>query len=819
MTDIVVKIDLTARVDAKLHPEAVEAEEIVVRAERPLVQKDLTSTSVTVSSEDLKRIPTETIDQVINLQAGVVGGHFRGGRTNEVGYLIDGVPVGDPFNGSMPLQVENSSIRQMEIISGTFNAEYGQAMSGMVNIVTPEGGAKYHGSLSTYTGDYFTSHTNVFPNDGSLGKFRTKNLNATISGPVPEVEGLSFFGTGRYYHDEGYLFGTRVYNVSDKSPFQPVDASGRGLVDPNGNPIYIYTKTGDGAYVSMNPYTKRSFNGKLTYAMRGMKFSYGIFYDDNWNKYYDHAYAWTPDGIMNHYRTDWVNSFQITDDISANTFQEFKISNNFYTYKGYLYANPFDSAYVDPSQGTPISAWTFNSGGNQGDRYDRFSNTWVTQWALVSQISPKHKVSMGIEAQTSIINNHWETLENINTVERDSTRLGNPLIWISGYADLGTLNNNAYVRKPITLAAYIQDKAEYDLLIINGGVRFDYFKANAYYPYDLRNPSKNPLFPHSGMLREATPKFQVSPRLGVSFPITDKGILHFSYGHFFQIPTFESLYHNADYLVVHDNLSDYIGNPDLNAQRRVQYEVGLQQVLFENFGLEFTLYYSDIRNLLGMEILNTYDGLPYARYINRDYANVKGFILTLDRRFADFFSFKLDYTFQYASGNASDPLSVFYNNQTSPPIQTNTQALPLSWDQRSSLNFTVTVGKPGDWNVGVISQYGSGWPYTEDIRVSQGLRFENGGVKPSTFNVDIRAEKSVSYAGFNLTLFALIYNALDIKNEYNVNSASGRANTYLNLYTDQAGTIYGFNTIQQFMNDPSSFSAPREVRLGATVEF
>ena len=184
VTDIVVKIDLTARVDAKLHPEAVEAEEIVVRAERPLVQKDLTSTSVTVSSEDLKRIPTETIDQVINLQAGVVGGHFRGGRTNEVGYLIDGVPVGDPFNGSMPLQVENSSIRQMEIISGTFNAEYGQAMSGMVNIVTPEGGAKYHGSLSTYTGDYFTSHTNVFPNDGSLGQFRTKNLNATISGLI-----------------------------------------------------------------------------------------------------------------------------------------------------------------------------------------------------------------------------------------------------------------------------------------------------------------------------------------------------------------------------------------------------------------------------------------------------------------------------------------------------------------------------------------------------------------------------------------------------------------------------------------------------------
>jgi hypothetical protein len=127
------------------------------------------------------------------------------------------------------------------------------------------------------------------------------------------------------------------------------------------------------------------------------------------------------------------------------------------------------------------------------------------------------------------------------------------------------------------------------------------------------------------------------------------------------------------------------------------------------------------------------------------------------------------------------------------------------------------VGKPEDWNVGLIFSYGSGFPYTEDTRVSGGLRFENGGLKPSTFNVDMSAEKSISVANVHFTVFALVYNLLDSRNEMNVNSASGRANN--DLYTYQAGTIVGLNTIQQYVNDPTSFSAPRQIRLGFRVDY
>jgi outer membrane receptor protein involved in Fe transport len=818
VTNVQVRIDLTTRVDAKLVSEAIQTDEIVVRAERPIVQKDLTSSSVTVSAEELQRLPTEDISQVINLQAGVVAGHFRGGRSDEVAYLIDGVSVTDPFNGGMSVQVENSSIREMEIISGTFNAEYGQVMSGVVNIVTPDGGSTYHGSISGYTGDYFTNHTDVFPNVGTLSKFRTQNAQGSFSGPFPGLGDLSFFLTGRYFNDAGYLYGRRVYNITDRSPHILTNAQGVTIVDANGNPVYIMTQTGDGAFVPMNPYTRWSGNGKLSYNMRGLKLSYSVFVDKNWNKYYDHSFAWTPDGIMNHYRTDWVHSFQVTHDLSSNTYQTLKISGNDFDYKGYLYADQFDPRYVDPSQGTPISGYTFRSGGNQGDRYDRHTRTYIGQWAITSQVSPKHKLGAGAEVRFDDIYNHNMSMMNVNTTVFDSTTQA--LMFELGYPQLGAPNNQAYRKKPFEFSAFVQDKAEYELMIINAGLRFDYFNPRSSYPLDLRNPGYpgNPLFPGAGLTQRAKAKVQVSPRLGISFPITDNGIIHFSYGHFFQIPDFSNLYVNSDYLIPpSSNLSYLTGNPDLEAQRRVQYEVGLQQVLFNNVGMEFTVYYSDIRNLLGMEIINTYDGRKYARYVNRDYANVKGFILSLDRRLADYFGVKLDYTFQVAGGDASDPMSVFYNNQTSPPVETNKTMVPLNWDQRHTLNLSLTVGKPGDWNVGTVFQYGSGWPYTEDIRVSQGVRFENGGQKPATFNVDMRAEKTFSWNQLNFTVFALVYNLLDVKNEYSVNAASGRAN--IDLYTYLSGPVIGLNTIPQYVNDPSSFSAPRQVRLGATVDF
>jgi len=803
--NVVVRIDLTTNLDVDLTSEAITLGEVVVQATAPLITKDLTSTSAIVTSDDIQMMPVENLGQVIRLQAGVVDGHFRGGRSNEVAYLIDGIPVNDAFNNNLSVTVENNSIRQLEVISGTFNAEYGSAMSGIVNIVTKEGSQKYEGYASVYLGNYFTQHKAIFYNLNKFNLAGPKDFQFNFGGPTQIVDGLTFFLTGRYFKDDGYMYGRRYFLTTDRAPIIP---------DPSIPEFFIIQNHGDSAYAPMNPEENLSFNGKLTYGLPGLnlKFAYSFFWDDHENRYYDHAYRLAPDGLKTHFRTNYVHNLQISYFPTQSTFATLKFSHNYNTYKGYLYADEYDPRYIDPNNSTVISSYTFRYGGNDIDRYNRYTKSNLILLAAESQITKEHKIKIGAEGRFHQLFNFWKEIRN--QTESEGT-------WTIGYAQEGTKYHVKYYRKPYELAAYIQDKMEYDIMIINAGVRFDYFNSNTNLPIDIRNPLDNPNFYDTtiakyGALgnRKAEVEYQISPRFGVSFPISDQGAIHFSYGHFFQLPPFENLYANHNYLIDQTSgLNNFVGNPELKAQKTVKYELGLQQVLFPNISLDASIYYSDIRNLLGIEILETYEGFVFGRYINRDYGNVKGLILTLEKRYSDFFSAKVDYTFQVARGNASDPLQNFYNNQSDPPVETTKKVVPLNWDQTSTLNVIGSIGDPMDWTLGLIFTYGSGTPYTEDPRYTRGLRFENNGKKPSTMNLDLKATKNFQLFGLNIGAYLMIYNVLDIKNEYGVSASTGRAGQDL-AAEEYIGFIYGLNTKEEYLLNPQDYSAPRQIRIG-----
>jgi outer membrane receptor for ferrienterochelin and colicin len=786
---VVIRIDQTTHTDVTLTPQSVQiTKEVFITATRPMVQKDITSTNSIISSEDLKSLPVEDMSSVVNLQAGVVDGHFRGGRSGEVAYLVDGIPVTDIYNGSMGLRVENSSIREMEVISGTFNAEYGQAMSGVVNTVTQDGGDQYQVDAQAYVGNMFTSHTDLFMNLGKVARVETRDLEFTLSGPTG-LTGLTFFTTGRYYKDDGYLFGKRVYKMTDNNAYLP---------------------TGNGEYLAMNPDRRYTVNGKLTYSIDKLKLSYSIFWNDRQYKNYDHGYSWAPDGIQNHYQSSTMQYFQLSHIPNARFMQTLKVSYMYYGYKDYLYEDPFDSRYLSPYAGEAQTSYTFRHGGTDGSRTERNTRTILGQYNLSDQIDKHHKIGLGAEVKLHQLFNH-----STNLVLLSDSTLGYPADGTIGESG----SNTQYRKYPVEGAAYIQDKIEYDIMIINAGVRFDYFDPNAWMPVDKRNPTRNPDFAGCDQWTKASVKKQVSPRFGVSFPITESGILRFSYGHFFQIPNFENLYTNPSFKVIPgQSLSSVLGNPDLGVQKTVMYEIGLQQVLFDILSVNLSFYSRDIRNLLGMEIVNTYEGFKYARFINRDYANVRGFIVTVEKRMSNYFSAKVDYTYQIAEGNASDPYAVYNNNQTNPPVEESKTVLPLDWDQRHTLNASVNFGQE-DWNVGLLFQYGSGLPYTEDIKVSQGVRFENGGVKPATYSLDLRAEKTFDFNKMHLKVFMLVYNILDIKNELSVYGSTGRANSDLNTQYYKDSDIVGTNTIAQYLLDPSMYSSPRDIRIGFGLSF
>ena len=143
--DVRVSIDLTTRLDATLKQTALDlGESVVVTAERKLVLRDMTSSLSTIDADQISNLPVQQIQDVLRLNAGVIESdgrlHIRGGRAGEVAYWVDGVSATDVYDGRIGISIENSAVQELQVISGTFNAEYGQAMSGIVNIITKEGG-------------------------------------------------------------------------------------------------------------------------------------------------------------------------------------------------------------------------------------------------------------------------------------------------------------------------------------------------------------------------------------------------------------------------------------------------------------------------------------------------------------------------------------------------------------------------------------------------------------------------------------------------------------------------------------------------------
>jgi TonB dependent receptor-like, beta-barrel/CarboxypepD_reg-like domain/TonB-dependent Receptor Plug Domain len=804
-SDIKVSVDQTTKIDFTLIPETLESETIRVVAERPIVQKDLTSTMAKISGDQISALPIEDITDVVNLQAGVVEGHFRGGRQGEVKYLIDGIAVNDVFSGDFSLQAEVNSIEEVQVLTGTFNAEYGEALSGVVNQITKIPGKDYNGEISTYTGDYVSARNNIFLNIDNYNPTDIFNIQGSIGGPVPGLEEyLRFFLSGRYFKNNGSIYGKRVFNPADSSVFSD---------DPETR--YIGA-TGDNEFVSMNFSNRINIQGKLHIRLGGEKWLVlqGLYQKRNY-KEYNHRYRLNPDGDYNRFQNGFLTSASYTHIFSNSTFVDFKASAFLTESKRYVYKNPLDSRYVNPERKRDVSGNAFLSGGTENWHFFNGTDTYTGKIDITSQISNAHLIKAGVDIQQHQLD------YKVFQVHVDAS---------SGYvpalSKAGSFDYNTYTNNPLQLAAYIQDKIELDYLVVNVGVRYDYFEPDGIV---LNDPNKiaaldalSPPFPDS-LFSKASAKHQFSPRVGVSYPISEKGAIHISYGHFFQIPPFDFLYRNPNFRIpLSGNFPDFIGNTignaDLKPQRTTMYEIGLQQELMPYVGMTVTAYAKDIRNLLGQEIYIKNDFRKFAKYINRDYGFVKGFTISLEKILTnDGFGASIDYTYQIAQGNSSDENAAFENASASTPIEENKKLSPLDWDRTHSLNLTSTFGTPGDYIISFISKLGSGLPYTPSLQ-NQRTGLENSDKKPMFFTSDLYITKYLTFGQARATAFLKVYNLFDTANEREVFGDTGRAGTTLELTRAQVAPR-GMNTLKEFFTRPDFYSAPRQIVLGLSYAF
>lgn len=806
--DVAISINRTVPIDVKMSPATIEGEVVVIEVERMAMKKDQTGTIKNISSDQLEILPVENLSAVVNMQAGVVDGHFRGGRATEVSYLIDGVAVDETFGGQYAaVEIEPETIKDLEVITGTFNAEYGRAMSGVVNAVTKDGGKEFEGSFYSGMANYLTSHDTIFPGIDSFGVNLNEDYKFQLSGPVLG-DRITFFVNTRYQNNRNHLNGIYRYNVTDYS-----DYTGETLAD------WILTSTGDGSYVPMNGSENRSVMGKLTFnVIESVKFS--IMHSlnrDRWDGY-SHTWKYNPYGLASTYRETDFTVFQWNHMLSNAMFYEFKLS-SMVNYNGnYLYEDPLDSNYVNDIY-TNNYGPGFYTGGQNKDHSERWMTDNAAKFDMTWQANTHHNLKTGFNFIQHELKNEWYNIRNVYEGTPLESFLYEPIV----YGD-ATVYGDVYEVSPREASGYLQDKMEYDEMVINFGLRYDWFDPATTYPSDLRNPANQLSFEddssRTSVMLETPTTSQVSPRIGLAYQLGSAAILHFSYGHFFQLPPMYAMYQNHSYLVAPTDYATTTGNPNLEAEKTVAYEIGLWQELSEGMGLEVSLFYKDIYNLLSTKIISTYNQIEYGMYTNKDYGNVRGLEVKFDV-FKAPINFWLNYTLQYTRGNADSPTQSFDRAGSSQdPVN---KFIPMSWDQRHTLNGTLGyVGK--NYGMSLTGYFNSGAPYTftpqgESILARVNL-YPNNDYRPIRYHADLTGYYNVKLMNDVSLRFDLsVYNLFDRLNENWVSSETGRAYTAIVTDADVSNFKSDFSTYNETYQDPSAYSAPRQIKLGMGVSF
>lgn len=869
-----VSADRTTRLDIAASPEEVSMREVVVQAERPPIQRDKTYSGAIVGARSIEAMPVTSVAEVVSQQAGVVasGGelHFRGGRGREVAYMIDGIPVSNAFNqgGGAEVAVENNMVQEIAVLSGTFNAEYGSAQSGIVSIVTRAPSRTLNGSATVYAGDWVSDRQDVFLGIGRIDPLSERDVQFTLSGPLL-ADNLGFFLSARHNNSESPYWYQRRFTALDGWRIAAYDHWFR-----EHNPSLIgqsqaitipdSLSTGDGSSGPLGNSESTTFTGKLEYApLANLKIGYQVFgsFDESHGgdlsrRYQPEEQGQSHSRALNHIITikhfpsegffyNLGFYFQHTDGGSW-----YRKDNRVAQFPGDAGIQPISSTSNGFSLGSTGGFYTGADNKNFRDMLllNGDMNWQIDRFNLLKAgfEYKQHKVntySWGYVTTPEWQNYKWPTSEVLDAAALPYEAYWNGLMgyWRSWQSTFGTTQYRQatlaevnlwrdYTIDPRQWSVYAQDKLELGEIIVNGGVRLDVFDPHENVPIIWNTESFN--IGHPSNLRRATVKYQISPRFGLSFPISDAGAFHAAYGHFFQMPSFQYMYNTPIQVLTALQLEGTtLGNADLEPEKTISYEIGLQQEIVQGIQVDVTAFYKDFRNLLGVERITTIDAVGYQRFINRDYGYAKGITLTIKKTLG-WITGAVNYTLSYANGSSSDPTAIQliyaatqYGGQAVQFVDR--QILPLDWDQRHTLNAFVNVARENDWSIGVYGSISSGLPYSPtfierfDILTQE---YRQSGEKPARWSVDLKAMKFLDFFGQRLGVFLKVDNVFDHLNEETVYASTGRSSTPARLPDQKALLLNalkqeGLFTLSEIDNHPEYYSLPRKITLGFEWRF
>lgn len=793
--DVRILLDLTTPVDFQLEEAVAQlSDPVVVYASEKVVKKDLTESRITFTSDRLQELPnTVTVEAVLGNYPGVVEGrdrqlHVRGGRSGQVTYFYDGFSVQDPFVMASGIRIMPGALEELTLSSGGFGAEYGDALSGIVNAVTPEGSSEYHGRVRTYEG--FTHQYDVYTATWSdnLQRHDNRSLAFNLRGPIPglDQENYNFFAAGEYLRNNTYLPHNWAISYSGvgKLTLKPTSnlkvTSNITYFDERGD-IYEHRDVNGRSYdfnLDGLPAFKR--DAYLAGLSTSYYFNERTIATASANRFYTRTKR-APRHLLDKHYTEWPGYSENELGVYDGTIHETN------------YGNDLD--YSDPYQ-----TFGFTTGDDFNPTYS-FRETMydAVSGSLIRQMNKANQLKIGFE---------WRKYD----ITKDFRQFYNE----KPYAE-------TFTSRPLYASAYIQDKVEYSHVVVNAGLRWSYRDSDMMY---------NSTPGGEATWTQSEAKSHLSPRLGVSFPVSDVSVMHFNYGLYYQTPQFTYLYFNPQ-----GDISSglpLLGNPDLLPEQTTSYELGLDHMINDGLRLDVTAYHKDIQGLVTTR-QTKYGPIVATRFNNDDYGSVQGIDLELQKLpGSGVFAASVSYTYMHASGNGSDPLEPYYSFNSDDSALPITE-YPLDFDQRHTLTaaadwrfpeswkgnlFGLTI--PGHWGLSMVGYYGSGLPYTRTDADGNRLGERNEDRLPANYTVDMRFNKHFRIASGNLVTFFLeVDNLFDKRNILNVYTRTGLPDddavspgTSLAVRQDEideANRLYD--------HDPLNFSAPRTVRTGFEFSF
>jgi hypothetical protein len=836
-----VSTNRTTNADFTLMTEAIQGETVVVEAQRPPIQMDVSSSQIIVTSEDLRNRPLDNFEEILAAEAGIsmqassdgTGLIIRGGDINETDIVVDGISTRNERNQQPMTGLNLTAIKEVEIITGGFNAEFGNVRSGMVNVVTKDGSLdKYSFDLdmrygppqkkhfgpspygidgpfwNVYAGeDAFTGVSSEMVDDGSYPftfvgwnevarQFLADPDDSNDMTPQELAEVWKWQHRIRKYGDKPDIIGD--FSISGKVPLLPVTflfsqrSEDMQLAYPFSRNNSINNSTILKFTMFPKPGMRLSFqnqymvakgvsgsiyddsNGMITgtragteYARNAMFWRY-MWHDANYNPIETNQYK---GGLtLNHLLSD-KTFYDVSIEYSKyNTNQEpialrdtsgiQKIGNSYYD------EAPF--GYVGSEIGSIIEKYDIigdflMSGGGRGQDHSKYQGIRAG-FDIVSQINRRNEVKAGLDLSYTEFNERRE-INHGATSESFEVSPGN---W--WYFD----------ESPIQIGGYVQDKIEYEGMIANIGLRFDYLNpGNSPYnldpafifselPYSLSHWREN-----DGSFDDLTTKddgyqMYISPRLAVSHPVTDNSKVFFSYNHLYQPPVTDRLF------TVRPNSSGAsLPNIQANWPKTIQYEIGLEKGFGNGMLLHFGGYYKDVTDQLSSQNIVALDGANnISTYANNSYSDIRGLELKLEKRYGDWWYGWVALDYMISSTGYTGLRYIYEDRQKAREQneQTNQERDAPVPSVTANLTFKTpsTFGPEvlghnilGDWRLNIIQEYSGGG----EVLINPEARLNDQhyvGVI-DFFNTDIMLEKALKVANSRFSVYMQVKNLFNYK--------------------------------------------------------